>query len=226
MPLHINLYHEVQRQELARQRDPLRLGMLAVLIIAIGFVGNYFVVLERAHAVDVRYTDLAGTWSALEPKATSAKARQDELQAEIKASDVMMESVDGRFYWAPILDQILKIVPSSVQLTHIGGTAPPDAKATTSVLSISGISSAPEPRKEAEALRTALGKRLGSQFKHVSSEFKTLEDTDQYVMLGGRRLPTANFTLEFQIQVREAEVVATPPPRRARAAPAAASATE
>jgi Tfp pilus assembly protein PilN len=223
MPLHINLYHEVQRQELARQRDPLRLGMLAVLIIAIGFVGNYFVVLERAHSVDVRYADLQGTWAALEPKATDAKNRQEELNAEIQASDAMIATVDGRYYWAPVFDQVLKTVPRTVQLTHMGGSAPPDEKGTTSVLSISGIASAVEPRKEAEALRTSLVVKLGSQFKHVTSVFRSLEDSDQYVMLDGRRLPTASFTIDIQIQVREAEVVAAPPPRRARAAAAAAT---
>ena len=60
MPLHVNLYHEVQRQELARRRDPLRLGMIGLLVIAIGFVVNYFVVLEGAHSVGVRYSSLAG----------------------------------------------------------------------------------------------------------------------------------------------------------------------
>ena len=211
MPLHVNLYHEVQRQERARQRDPFRLSMLGILVIAIGFVVNYFIDLEQAHTVGIQYSALNDQWTQIEPKAKDAKARQDELNAEIAASDAMMKNVDSRFYWAPVLDEILKAVPRTVQLTHVGADAPNDDKTLWSVLSISGISSAAEPRKEAEAVRIALDSRLNAKFKHVTSVFKTLDDSDQYVMLDGHRLATATFSLEFQIQVRD-PVVAEPPP--------------
>ncbi len=58
-----------------------------------------------------------------EPQADKAKARQDELNAEIQASDDMVKNVNSRDYWAPVLDQILKAVPRSVQLTHVGAQA-------------------------------------------------------------------------------------------------------
>jgi Tfp pilus assembly protein PilN len=204
MPLHVNLYHEIQRQELARQRDPLRLGMLAVLVIAIGFVVNYFIVMERGHSVAVRYNTLNDEWTELQPKATAAKSRQDELNSEIAASAAMMQSVESRLLWAPVLDEILKTVPRTVQLTHLSAEAPSNDKATNSTLSVSGLSSAVEPRKEAENLRMAMGASLGKKFKHVASVFKSLDDSDQYVMLDGRRLPTASFTIDFDVQVRDA----------------------
>lgn len=214
MPLHVNLYHEVQRQELARRRDPFRLGMLGILIIAIGFVANYFVVLERSHVISLRFSTLQGQWAKIEPKAKDAKARQDELNTEIAASDAMMKNVDGRLYWAPVLDEILKAVPRSVQLTHVDAQSPGDEKGINSVITVSGISSSAEPRKEAEDVRTALAARLGAKFKHVDSVFKTLDDSDEYVMLDGHRMPTAAFTLEFQVQVRDPIVVAAPAPAR------------
>jgi len=210
MPLHFNLYHEVQRQELARKRDPLRLGTIGILVISIGFVLNYFVDLERAHVIGIHYSAVNDQWSRIQPRAKAAKARQDELNAEIAASDAMIKSVDSRFYWAPVLDQILKAVPRSVQLTHISAEAPNGADVLSTTISISGISSAVEPRKEAEAVRIALNNRLGSQFKHVTSVFKDLDDSDQFVTLDGRRLATATFSLEFQIQVRDPEVAAQP----------------
>jgi Tfp pilus assembly protein PilN len=114
----------------------------------------------------------------------------------------MMKNVDSRFYWAPVLDQILQTVPRNVQLTHVGADAATDGRASNT-LTISGISSAAEPRKEAEALRTALDARLGSQFKSVSSVFKTLDDSDQVVLLDGRRLSTATFTIEFQLELKD-----------------------
>ena len=221
MPLHINLYHEVQRQELARQRDPLRLGMLAVLVIAIGFVANYFVVLERAHVAGIHFADIQGAWSGLQPKAQDAKARQDQLNSEIQASDALKKTIDSRFDWAPVLQEILKSAPRSVQLTHVSVDVPDDDKAISGVLSLSGISGAVEPRKQAEAVRTALEASLARRFTHVSSVFKQLDDSDQFAMLDGRRLATAAFTIEFQIQLRAPVVVATPPPRKAKAAAAA-----
>jgi Tfp pilus assembly protein PilN len=214
MPLHVNLYHEIQRQELDRRRDPLRLGMLAVLVIAVGFIANYCVLLERSHSIGIRYSSLQGEWSTLESKAKDAKARQDDLDAEIKASDTMMKSVNSRFYWAPVLGEILNAVPRSIQLTHLGADVPADDTAINSVVTISGIASSTEPRKEAENIRTALNARLAAQFKNVTSVFKNLDDSDQFVMLEGRRLPTALFSLEFQIQVRDPVAVAAPAPAR------------
>jgi Tfp pilus assembly protein PilN len=213
MPLHVNLYHEVQRQELNRRRDPLRLGMMGLAVIAVGFVAYYFVALEQSHTVGMRYAGLQDEFSRLDPKAKAAKARQDELNDEIAASDTMMKSVDSRFYWAPVLDQILQTVPRTVQLTHVGAETPADGKASTNIIQITGISSAVEPRKEAEMLRMALTSRLGAKFKGVTSVFKNLDDSDQFVMLDGRRLATATFTIEFQLQTAD-PVVATPPPAR------------
>jgi Tfp pilus assembly protein PilN len=211
MPLHVNLYHEVQRQERARQRDPLRLGMLGLLVIAIGFVAYYFVVLAGAHQVGVQYSMLQSQFNALDPKAKAAEARQTELNTEIAASDTMIKNVNSRFYWAPVLDQILKTVPRSVQITHVGGETGADPTAP-STLSITGISSAAEPRKEAEALRIALDAKLGSAFKSVTSVFRTLDDSDQIVMLDSRRLATATFTIEIQLVQKDpvAEVAAAP----------------
>jgi Tfp pilus assembly protein PilN len=215
MPLHVNLYHEVLSQERARQRDPLRLGMLGLLVIAIGFVVYYFVALESAHEVTMQYSALQGQLAALDPKAKAAKAREADLNDAITASDTMMKEVDERFYWAPVLDQILQTVPQTVQLTHVGAetTAP---GAATNVLTISGISSAMEPRKEAEALRMALATRLGKQFKAVTAFFKELDDSDEFVVLNGRRLPTATFTIEFDLQVKDPTEDTPPPARHAK----------
>jgi Tfp pilus assembly protein PilN len=214
MPLHVNLYHEVLRQERARQRDPLRLSMIGLLVIAIGFVVYYFIALEGAHEVGVQFATYQAEFSKLDPKSKAAKAREAELNDEITASDTMMKEVDSRFYWAPVLDQVLQTVPLNVQLTHVGADLAAQ-NASTNVLTITGISSAAEPRKAAEALRTALAARLGKQFKSVNAFFKTLDDSDEFVVLDGRRLPTATFTLEFDLQVKDAAQDA-PPPRHAK----------
>lgn len=210
MPLHVNLHHEIEQQELARRRDPLRMGMLAVLVIAIGFVGYYFYEMERTHGVNVRYGTLQSDWSRLEPKSKEAKARQADLDTQIKASDTLIKNIDSRFYWAPVLGDILKTVPRDVQLVRVN--ADTQVGSISNIITIAGISSGVEPRKEAEAVRTALATALATQCKHVSSSFKALDDGDQYVMLDGRRLPTAVFTMEFQLQVRDPVATPTPGP--------------
>ncbi len=131
----------------------------------------------------------------------------------------MMKNVDNRFYWAPILDQILKTVPRNVQLTHLGAATGGNDNAPN-LLTISGISSAAEPRKEAEALRTALEARLGAPTRNVSAVFQQLDDSDQVVVLDGRRLATASFTIEFQIKNKEAAPAATPFHRKSKFAAA------
>jgi len=214
MPLHVNLYHEVQRQELARRRDPVRLGMLGALIVAIGFVVYYFVVLEREHNISLQFSALNAQWSKIQPQAKASKDREDQLNTEIAASDAMMKTVNSRLYWAPVMDEILRTIPRNVQILHVSGDVPGNDKEINSTLSVSGISSAVEPRKEAEDVRIALEKNLGTRFKHVNSVFRDLEDSDQFVMLDGRRLATASFTLEFQLQVRD-PVSDTPAPAAA-----------
>lgn len=196
----------------------MRLGMLAILVIAVGFVAYYFVALEQCHAVTTVYNGLQDDWARIDPKCKAAKARQDELDEEIKASDQLKKSVDNRFYLAPVLGEILRTVPQNDQLLHISLDAPADEEATGSVLSVSGISSAGEPRKEAEAVRTALEARLATGYKKVTSVFKALDDSDQVVTFNGHTLATATFTIEFQIQVRDPVVVAPPPVRKQRIA--------
>jgi len=213
MPLHVNLYHEVQRQERARRRDPVRLGILALLFISIGFAVNYFVALAGSHSVGLRYSTYQAEFAKLDPKAKAAKTRQAELNDEIAASDTMMKNVDSRFYWAPVFDQILKTVPRNVQLVHVGADAP-STPGEPRVLTITGISSAVEPRKEAEALRTALDTRLRTQCKSITSQFKALDDSDQVAVLDGRRLATATFTIEFQLQVADSAPTPAPLPIR------------
>jgi len=192
--------------------------MLAILVIAVGFIAYYFVELEQCHAVATVFGGLQDDWSRIDPKCKAAKARQDELDDQIKASDQLKKNVESRFYLAPVLGEILRTVPQNVQLLHVAVDAPADGDATTSLLTVSGISSAAEPRREAETVRTALEAKLGTEFKKVTSVFKALDDSDQLVTFNGHPLPTATFTIEFEIQVRDPIVAAPTPVRRQRIA--------
>src|SRR5256885_1408433 len=117
MALHINLYHEVQKQQLARRRDPLKLGMLGLLCIGVGFVIFYLYRMECVHEINSHVAALQAEWEKLDPKQKAAKEREEELNIAVKLNDMFVKRIDGRFYWAPVLAQILEKVPVDVQLT-------------------------------------------------------------------------------------------------------------
>ena len=214
MPLHIDLLHEIQHQKLARRRDPLKLSILAMLLVGVGFVAFYLARLQQVSSVRTRLGAVQAEWDKLEPKARQAKTEEEELTASIKASETMVKRVDGRFYWAPIFDQVMQAVPREVQITRISGDVSNEA-AKPKVLHVVGISSsASEPRKVAEDLRTALDNKLSEKFKHVTSSFRSLEESEEVVTLDGKAIPTANFSMEFQITTAEAAPTPAPVGRK------------
>ncbi len=215
MALHINLYHEIQKQELARRRDPLKLGMLGLLLVVIGFVAFYFYRMESVHLLNVRIATLETEWKKFEPKQKAAKTREDELTQNIKLSDLLTKRIESRFYWAPILDEVLQNVPREVQITKLAGDLAIE-KGRPSVLLVSGISSSAAPRKVAEDLRTALDEKLAENFEKVNSRFNSLDDTEESVTLDGKPCPTATFAIEFQLHNSAPEP--TPVPARKKVA--------
>lgn len=198
MALRINLYHEIQRQEVQRRRDPLRLGMYAMGAIALGFVLFYFYRLNSAREVNNRLGALRLEWAKLEPRAKLAKTHEDEITAQIKTRDALLARIENRIHWAPVIEDLVRTVPREVQVLRLGGELAVEP-GKTDAISLTGLSGSAEPRKVAEELRKALEARLAGKFKNVSSSFKTLEDSEEAVMVGGRRMPVANFTLDFQL---------------------------
>lgn len=210
MALHINLHHEIQTQARARRRDPLKLSMLAAALIGLAFVAYYFVRLNAVRTVTSRLSTVEAEWNRIEPRAKDAKKLEEELTAEIKTSEALVKRIESRFYWAPIFEQILQVVPREVQITKLAGEIGSDGKASAIV--ISGVSASGVPRKVAEDLRTALDDKLSTKFKRVTSSFRSLEDSEESVVLNGRQLQTASFTMEFQLTT--VDPAQTAPPAR------------
>ena len=72
--------------------------------------------------------------------------------------------MEHRFYWAPVLDQILQAVPAEVQFTRFDGGIIVDDK-QKSTINLTGNCVGSEPRKVAEELRTALNNKLVEKFR-------------------------------------------------------------
>lgn len=217
MAIHLNLYHEIQKQERQRRRDPLKLGMIAMLFVAAAFMGYYFVRMASVRGVNDELVRLQNEWRTTEPKFAAAKTREAEIAAVTKITDTLVQSIESRFYWAPLLDKVLASVPREVQLVRLDGDMTDKVK--PGALSVSGVSSGTEPRKVAEDLRTRFVNKLSEKYKNVTSTFKTLEDSDQTVKLDGKALSTAMFGIQFQIASVDVAAAAPAAPERKPRAP-------
>jgi hypothetical protein len=125
-----------------------------------------------------------------------------------------VKRIEGRFYWAPVLEQITALVPREVQITKLAGEIQGEAVKKCQV-TVDGLSAGADPRKVAEELRQSITETFSKKFRGVEAKFRTLEDGTELVMLDGQKWPTANFAINVQFQSGE-EASATPPPRQAK----------
>jgi len=215
MALHLNLYHEIQTQNLQRQRDPLKLGMLVLLLVAIGFVGYYFYRLQGSSVLNNQAARLQTDWLVLEPKAKQAEAREAELLGRAKLKDALVSRMEDRCLWGPILDSVAQGVPREVQIKTLeAGRVMNGDKVRVVSFVLSGIACGAEPRRSAEDFRVAFNRRLSERFKSVNSVpkdgFRSLDDKDERVELDGQNYPTAGFVVAYEAALDEAAPAPTP----------------
>jgi Tfp pilus assembly protein PilN len=215
MALHLNLLHEEISEHRQRQRDPLKLGMLALL--AIGALMAVFYMFKAYQTLDVK-RQLAAVqreWAKIEPEVTAAQKRSKELSTMMSTTKVLDEMVEGRFYWAPLLQNLSRCVAPNAQLTSIDAAVSEDAKTVT--LTLDGIAAGREPRAAAEELRQLLGEQLAQSYTAVKVEFRTLEDLDTLVNVAGANMAMARYTISatFSPTSPEAAKAAESPAPRA-----------
>lgn len=216
MPLHLNLLHEEILEERQRRRDPLKLGILALIglgaMMFLYYVWNAYGTLE----LKGRVTRIESEWKKIEPQVTAAQARTGELNMILSSTRLLSERIEHRFYWAPFLQTIALCVAPNTQLTTLNGSVNEETKTIT--VSIEGVAAGREPRAASEDLRQMLLEQLGRQYKDVKVEFKTLEDLDTLVNVGGANMPMARYTLGVELKNPNAPAPA-PAPRAAKAEP-------
>jgi len=222
MALHLNLYHEVQTQNLHRKRDPLKLGMLALLVVATGFVGYYFYRLQGSSVLNNQAARLQTDWLVLGPKQKQAEEREKELQVSAKLRDALVKRIEDRCLWGPILDMVSEGVPREVQLRSLEATrsVTPDRIRMVTFI-VSGIAGGAEPRRSAEDFRVAFLRKLSEKFKSVTTVpkdgFRSLDDKEDKVVLDGQSYPTAAFVVSYEAALDAAVPASTPPVRVRRA---------
>jgi hypothetical protein len=208
MALHLNLLHEEILEQRQRQRDPLKIGMMVLgglgALMLLYYMWNAYKTLEIRNRLAQTQRD----WAKVEPKVTAAQKRSAELNSIISTTKVLDGIIDGRFYWGPFLEKLSRCVALNAQLTNIDGTVLEDNKVS---VTIEGLAAGREPRAAAEELRQLLLEQLGQGYNETKVEFKTLEDLDTIVNIGGSNLGMAHFGLNVTFTTGAAKP--TPPPR-------------
>jgi hypothetical protein len=210
MALHLNLLHEEILEQRQRQRDPLKIGMMVLAALGALMVAYYLWNAYKVLAIRNQLGQVQHDWAKVEPKVTGAQKRSAELNGIISTTKVLDGMIDGRFYWAPLLEKLSRCVALNAQLTSIDGNVQEDGKIT---LIAEGLAAGREPRAAAEELRQLLAEQLGQSYKEVKVEFKALEDLDTIVNIGGSNQAMARFSINASFTTQEAKSAPTPNPR-------------
>jgi hypothetical protein len=190
MPLQLNLLHEEILEQRQRQRDPLKLSIYAGIGLAILLVLNYLWTGYRVLESKSRLNAVQSEWAKVEPKVTAAQKRTEELNGIISTTNALDAFIDRRFYWAPLLEKVAHCVTPNIQITDLEG-AIEDERGIT--ITLDGVAGGREPRGVAEDFRQMLLEQIGKEQPSVKVEFKTLEDLDTTVSVGGNNVTTAHF---------------------------------
>jgi hypothetical protein len=218
MALHLNLLHEEISEQRQRQRDPLKIGMMVLGAIGAMMILYYMWNAYKTLEIRNRFNAIQQDWSKVEPKVTSAQKRSAELNGIIGTIKVLDGMIDGRFYWAPFLEKLSRCVALNAQVTSVDGTVLDDNKGVN--VMIEGLAAGREPRAAAEELRQLLLEQLGQNYREVKIEFKTLEDLDTLVKIGGDNMAMARFGLSVTFTAATPSTAkATPAPAPARVRP-------
>lgn len=220
MALHINLYHEIQKQRQLQRRDPLKLSLFGLGAIAVLFAGFYGIQLGRTHGINSELAKAKAAFDKIEPEAKAAKKRGEEASAGLELNSLLAKRIEDRFHWAPMLEQLMQVVPREVQITRFAGDIAGDGLRKCQ-LTIDGLSAGSDARRVAEDLRTAITDKLASnpKYKNVTSNFKALDDGAESVNFEGQQLPTATFAINLVLNTGE-EPPPPPTPRKKKGATA------
>lgn len=209
MALHLNLYHEVTTAKAIKRRDPLKLSMYALAAVVAGFASYYVIELVKLRSINNSLETVKAEFAKLEPLAKNAKKREETLNSQVKSGDLLVKKIESRFYWAPLLEQVMQVVPREVQVTRLAGDIAGEGLRHCTI-SLDGLSAGADARGIAEDLRTAIAEKFAANYKNVTSKFRSLEDGTEMVMLDGRQVPTAMFAISVDLYTGTAPAPAQP----------------
>ncbi len=217
MAIRLNLYYEVQKTKKQQQYDPLKLAMIGLGVIILCLAGYYFMQLGEATGVRDAYRNHRAELAKLTPLAKAAKEREDALSKNVEMAKQLSRRVEDRFYWGPVLEQLISTIPPHVQLLKCSATIA-TALPRRCDITLEGIAAGDEPRIAAEELRTSFADLLGQKYKKAVANFKNLEDGSESILLNGKPARTAVFVIVASFNAGEEPPPPPPPPKQPSAA--------
>jgi hypothetical protein len=215
MPLTINLLHEEQSLLKLRKRDPLKLGLYALGGVAVLFVAYYALCLIGSVRIKNELQTRQAAWARQEPRVTKAQQQDKIANDKLGIANLVSQRIDNRFYWAPVLADLLRTVTPNVQIITLTGSS--ELKDAQVTFTLDGLAAGAVPRAAAEQFRTGLNDVLNRSYKGVSTSFRSLDETASSVPLAGKQIPTARFSIEVKMdRAAPAPVVAAAPARLAK----------
>jgi hypothetical protein len=214
MPLQLNLLHEEVAQERQRKRDPLKISTYVGVGVAALLALNYLWSAYRTLSIKAHLSAVEHSWAKVEPQVTAAQKRAEELNGIIGTTRTLDQIIEGRFYWAPMLEKISRCVTPDLQITNLDGTVEEEGKAIN--ISLEGTAAGREPRSVAEVFRQKLLEQVGKEGAVVKVEFKTLEDLDTLVNVGGNNVPSAHFIVSVNLSNGSKTQTPAPADRRSK----------
>ena len=192
-------------QAIERQRDPLKIGMLILLLVALAFVGFYFYRANQARVLGNELAELEATWEERKPQQEEAIARQQEIERVVAEAEALRAIMEERFSWARLLATITNEVPPNASLTSFGGQISQQGVVTCQ---LSGLIASDSPRQSADDLRrqfaAALNREYGEPENGVrmrsSVRLPLVENEADVFEVAGRRLPSASFNMDITIE--------------------------
>ncbi len=201
MALQLNLLREEQQIEIERRRDPLKLGMLGVLLIVLCMAGFYLMRMGEVSKLKSKRASLEMAWQNLQPRFEEAKVREVELQEMKARADALRALMNRRFLWGTFLADLTNMVPASASLTSFSGSV----QNSKLRCSLSGNIAGENPRRLAEEFRTAISRLLNDRFQDVEVAFQSLEDDTTPYIIRGQKTSGAKFSLSVEANISKSD---------------------
>lgn len=206
MALRINLYHEIEAAKQERRRDPLKLGMLGVLLIVLLCMGWYGLRYMQVSKVVAERIQAEAEWRDYEKRAAAAHVRTAELKELLRTDTILRQFTENRFFWAPELQNLLQAIPPYVQIDGLSCMARIDEASAEPPkdfsMILSGRAAGEVPLITSEEFRKELAKHFTKGDRKATAEFpsRQLNETSDTVKLSGSTLKIATFTISLGVQ--------------------------
>ena len=198
MAIRINLFYEEQNREVQRKRDPLKLGMLGIVVVLGLIVVYHLFKMAESSRLQSQLNSLQQEWSTKEAEMKAAIKAQEDSQNAVNRAEALKKVVEERFLWGGVFQVIMDVVPLEVQLKSFAGTS--EAQSDNVTIILEGVAAGNEPRSVAENLRRNLGEKLNELYGNTEVVFTLLENDDLQVVLDEQKLSTARFAIRASLK--------------------------